>query len=185
MAVTWDATAFMVSAKSGHFHKVGSSFAADTNIARVGSIAVPGKAGAAARSIRGSLHPRSSAAAAAAASAVAVGGPAAFSDAGSKHPPPHFREDAPVLSSGLDSRSERGGEDSALACVAAAKSGDFHKAGSFAAEDASVALVHPLAAFDAVGAATFSAGRPKYATDSIVAPLALAVRGSVVAARGW
>ena len=57
MAVTWDATAFMVFAKIGHFHKVGSSLAANTNVARVGSIAVPGKAGAAARSAKsGDFH---------------------------------------------------------------------------------------------------------------------------------
>ena len=57
MAVTWDATAFMVFAKIGHFHKVGSSLAANTNVARVGSIAVPGKAGAAACSAKsGDFH---------------------------------------------------------------------------------------------------------------------------------
>ena len=129
------------------------------------------------------------AAAAVAAFAAAVGGPTAFSHAGSKQPPPHFQEDVPALSSGLDLPSKREGGDSALACVAAApmaaaKSGDFHQAGSFAAEDASVAMVNPLAAFDAVSATTFSAGRPKYVLEFIAALPALKVGGPVVAARG-
>ena len=99
------------------------------------------------------------------------------------------RRAQPFFGSRLDLTSEREGKDSAFASVAAApitkaKSGDFLKFRSFEAEDASDAMVNPLSVFDAVGAATSSAGPPNYVMESIAAPLALVVGGAVVAARG-